>query len=142
MSTLIALTSIPELPILIPRNSPINRRPTMSLFRNLLPFVLLLILCTTAAAKSPNVILFITDDQGYGDVGVHGNTMIRTPNLDALAKQSVRLTNFHVDPTCAETRSALMTGKYSCRVGVWHTIMGRSILRPGEKIMPQYFAEA
>jgi arylsulfatase A-like enzyme len=68
--------------------------------------------------------------------------MIRTPHLDTLAKQSVRLTNFHVDPTCAETRSALMTGKYSCSVGVWHTIMGRSILRQGEKIMPQYFAEA
>ncbi|WP_425617910.1 arylsulfatase [Anatilimnocola sp. NA78] len=96
----------------------------------------------TAKTAPPNVVLIITDDQGYGDLGVHGNTMIRTPHLDQLAKQSARLTNFHVDPTCAETRSALMTGKYSCRVGVWHTIMGRSILRPDEKIMPQYFAEA
>ncbi|WP_202921518.1 arylsulfatase [Anatilimnocola aggregata] len=95
-----------------------------------------------AAGRAPNVVLIITDDQGYGDLGVHGNTMIRTPHLDTLAKQSVRLTNFHVDPTCAETRSALMTGKYSCRVGVWHTIMGRSILRQDEKILPQYFAEA
>ncbi|WP_254513547.1 arylsulfatase [Anatilimnocola floriformis] len=95
-----------------------------------------------ANSKSPNVVLIITDDQGYGDLGANGNTMIRTPSLDALAKQSTRLTNFHVDPTCAETRSALMTGKYSCSVGVWHTIMGRSILRLDEKIMPQYFAEA
>ncbi len=95
-----------------------------------------------AAKQSPNVVLIITDDQGYGDLGAHGNTMLRTPHLDALARQSVRLTNFHVDPTCAETRSALMTGKYSCRVGVWHTIMGRSILRAEEKIMPQFFAEA
>jgi arylsulfatase A-like enzyme len=95
-----------------------------------------------AEPKHPNVLLIITDDQGYGDIGFNGNTMIQTPNLDALAKQSIRLTNFHVDPTCAETRSALMTGKYSCRVGVWHTIMGRSILRKDEKIMPQYFAEA
>ena len=95
-----------------------------------------------AEPKHPNVLLIITDDQGYGDIGFHGNTMLKTPNLDALAKQSIRLTNFHVDPTCAETRSALMTGKYSCRVGVWHTIMGRSILRKDEKIMPQYFAEA
>lgn len=101
-----------------------------------------LLLATCAVAKSPNVVLIITDDQGYGDLGVHGNSMIRTPHLDALAKQSVRLTNFHVDPTCAETRSALMTGKYSCRVGVWHTILGRSILRADEKTMPQYFAEA
>ena len=95
-----------------------------------------------AETKHPNVLLIITDDQGYGDIGFHGNTKIQTPHLDALAKQSMRLTNFHVDPTCAETRSALMTGKYSCRVGVWHTIMGRSILRKDEKIMPQYFAEA
>src|SRR3954451_3229799 len=106
---------------------------------------LLLLLASPAIAADqeyPNVLLIITDDQGYGDIGFNGNTMIRTPNLDALAKQSIRLTNFHVDPTCAETRSALMTGKYSCRVGVWHTIMGRSILRKDEKIMPQYFAEA
>ena len=108
----------------------------------ILCFVALAIPFASIQAKSPNVVLIITDDQGYGDLGVHGNTMIRTPHLDAFAKQSVRLTNFHVDPTCAETRSALMTGKYSCRVGVWHTIMGRSILRADEKIMPQYFAEA
>lgn len=108
----------------------------------ILCFLALVFIATTTMGKSPNVVLIITDDQGYGDIGAHGNTMIRTPHLDALAKQSVRLTNFHVDPTCAETRSALMTGKYSCRVGVWHTIMGRSILRADEKIMPQYFAEA
>src|SRR5436190_1585804 len=108
--------------------------------------LLLIVLFGTSAfaaePKHPNVLLIITDDQGYGDIGFNGNTMIQTPNLDALAKQSIRLTDFHVDPTCAETRSALMTGKYSCRVGVWHTIMGRSILRKDEKIMPHYFAEA
>src|SRR6478752_9887958 len=105
-------------------------------------FLLVPALNIAAEPKHPNVLLIITDDQGYGDIGFHGNTMIQTPKLDALAKQSIRLTNFHVDPTCAETRSALMTGKYSCRVGVWHTIMGRSILRLGEKTMQQYFAEA
>ena len=56
------------------------------------------------AAQPPNVVLVITDDQGYGDVGIHGNKMLKTPSLDALARQSIRLTNFHVDPTCAETR--------------------------------------
>lgn len=92
--------------------------------------------------RRPNVLLIITDDQGYGDIGIHGNEMIKTPNLDSLARQSIRLTNFHTDPTCAETRSALMTGRYSCRVGVWHTIAGRSILRRDEKIMPQFFKDA
>ena len=55
----------------------------------------------------------MTDDQGYGDLGCHGNPIIKTPNLDKLHGQSVRLTNFHVDPTCSPTRSALMTGRYS-----------------------------
>lgn len=93
-------------------------------------------------SRPPNVLLIITDDQGYGDIAFHGNAMIQTPHLDSLARQSVRFTNFHVDPTCAETRSALMTGKYSCRVGVWHTVMGRSILRRDERTMAQYFADS
>lgn len=92
-----------------------------------------------AADRAPNVVLIITDDQGYGDIGFHGNTMIETPHLDRLAKQSVRLTNFHTDPTCAETRSALMTGRYSCRAGVWHTVAGRSILRSDEVTMADVF---
>jgi arylsulfatase A-like enzyme len=91
------------------------------------------------AVKRPNVVLIITDDQGYGDVGFHGNEMIQTPHLDDLARQSFRLTNFHVDPTCAETRSALMSGQYSCRVGVWHTIMGRSLLDPRAQTMANVF---
>jgi len=93
-----------------------------------------------AQAKPPNVILVMTDDQGYGDLGVHGNKMLKTPQLDALARESIRFTNFHVDPTCAETRSALMTGRYSCRTGVWHTIMGRSLMRADETTMAEVFA--
>ena len=84
------------------------------------------------AAQPPNVVLVITDDQGYGDVGAHGNTMIQTPHMDAMFAESVRLTNFHVDPTCSPTRSALMSGRYSTRTGVWHTIMGRSLMSEGE----------
>jgi len=90
--------------------------------------VLLPALRSVAAGRSPNIILVVTDDQGYGDLGCHGNTMIHTPNLDKLHGQSVRLTNFHVDPTCSPSRSALLTGRYSTRTGVWHTIMGRSLM--------------
>ena len=54
----------------------------------------------------PNVIVIITDDQGYGDLAAHGNEMISTPHLDQLAAESVRFTDFHVDPTCSPTRSA------------------------------------
>jgi len=92
-----------------------------------------------ANRKPPNVVLVITDDQGYGDLGCHGNEIIRTPNLDALYEQSVRLTDFHVGPTCAPTRAALMTGHYCNRTGVWHTIMGRSLLRKDEVTMADVF---
>lgn len=89
--------------------------------------------CAEAPDGRPNIVLVITDDQGYGDIGAHGNEKIRTPNLDALHGESVRLANFHVDPTCSPTRSALVTGRYSSRTGVWHTIMGRSIVHREEK---------
>lgn len=90
----------------------------------------------------PNVILIITDDQGYGDVGFHGNEWILTPSMDQLAEQSVRLTDFHVGTTCAPTRSGLMTGRNCNRVGVWHTIMGRSLLRKNEVTMADVFRES
>ncbi|MBI1902299.1 MAG: arylsulfatase [Planctomycetia bacterium] len=93
-------------------------------------------------AAPPNVLLVVTDDQGYGDLACHGNPIVKTPTLDLLHAQSLRLTQFHVDPTCSPTRSALMTGRYSCRTGVWHTIMGRSILRKDEVTMAQVFADA
>jgi len=70
----------------------------------------------------------MTDDQGYGDIAAHGNPWVKTPAMDLLHEQSVRLTNFHVDPCCAPSRSALLTGQHSSRSGVWHTIGGRSLL--------------
>ena len=91
-------------------------------------------------ADPPNVVLVMTDDQGYGDIGVHGNTILKTPALDRLHAQSVRLTDFHVDPTCSPTRSALMTGRYSTRTGVWHTIAGRSLMHPDETTLAEIFA--
>ncbi len=98
--------------------------------------------CGAPADDRPNIILVITDDQGYGDVAAHGNTKIRTPNLDELHAESVRLTNFHVDPTCSPTRSALITGRYSSRTGVWHTIMGRSIVHRDETTFADVLSEA
>jgi arylsulfatase A-like enzyme len=96
----------------------------------------------SADRPRPNVIVVITDDQGYGDIGAHGNSMIRTPELDRLWAESVRLTNFHVDPTCTPTRAALMTGRYSIRSGARHTIMGRSLMHPQEVTLAQLFRAA
>jgi len=95
---------------------------------------------TAAQRQHPNVVLVMTDDQGYGDLGCHGNPVIQTPNLDRLYTQSIRLTNFHVGPTCSPTRAALMTGHYCNRTGVWHTIMGRSLLRKDEVTVADVFS--
>ena len=89
--------------------------------------------------RKPNVVFVITDDQGYGDIAVHGNPVIETPNLDQLHEESVRFTNFHVDPTCSPTRGALMTGKYSHRARVWHTILGGNHLRDSEQTVADVF---
>ncbi|MFW2375739.1 MAG: sulfatase-like hydrolase/transferase, partial [Cellulophaga baltica] len=78
--------------------------------------------------QKPNVILLVVDDQGYGDIGRLGNKILKTPNIDALYDESARFTQYHVSPTCAPTRAALMTGHHSNRAGVWHTVNGRSLL--------------
>src|SRR5216684_1205873 len=78
-----------------------------------------------AFAARPNIVLVMTDDQGYGDLGWTGNPIIHTPHLDAFARESIRFTDFHVSPTCSPTRCALMTGKHEFRSGVTHTILER-----------------
>ena len=63
-----------------------------------------------ASAGRPNVIIVLTDDQGYGDLSCHGNPALRTPHLDRLHAQSIRLIDFHVAPVCTPTRGQLLTG--------------------------------
>ena len=92
-----------------------------------------------AESAKPNVIIVMTDDQGYGDLGFTGNGMVKTPVIDKLRGQGTLLNNFHVDPTCAPSRAALMTGRYSDRVGVWHTVQGRNMLRRREVTMADVF---
>jgi len=75
--------------------------------------------------ERPNIILVMTDDQGYGELACHGNPIVRTPNLDQLHEESVRFTDFHVSPTCSPTRCALLTGRHEFRSGVTHTIQER-----------------
>lgn len=89
--------------------------------------------------KKPNVIVILTDDQGYGDLGYHGNEIVKTPNLDSFAGSSLELTNFHVGTTCAPTRAGLLTGRNSNRNNAWHTIAGCSILLEDEETLPQVF---
>jgi arylsulfatase len=108
----------------------------------------LLLLASTLAIPSstpsakPNILLIITDDQGYGDLSYHGNPILKTPNLDRFAAESLRLTQFHVSPTCAPTRAALLTGKHEFRSGVTHTIQERERLARTATTLPQWLQGA
>ena len=101
---------------------------------------ILIVNCKKKTENPPNVIIIMTDDQGYGDLACHGNPYIETPNLDKLHDASIRFENFHVFPSCSPTRAALMTGKYPHRVGVWHTVRGRERLATGEKTIADIFS--
>lgn len=110
--------------------------------------VLLLILAGCAGPEAgpsprrPNVVLVITDDQGWGDLGCHGNPQIHTPRLDALATESLELERFHVCPVCSPTRATLLTGRYNYRTGVVDTFMGRSLMQPGEITLAEILRDA
>ena len=103
--------------------------------------VVLIFAVSAQAAKRPNVVLVITDDQGYGDLSCHGNPVLKTPHLDKLHSEGVRLTDYHVAPTCSPTRAALITVHWTNRTGVWHTIMGRSMLRHNEVTIGRILAD-
>src|SRR5680860_1203885 len=90
----------------------------------------------------PNIILIMTDDQGYGDFGFTGNPHVKTPNLDLLAKESTKLENFYVSPVCAPTRSSLLTGRYSLRTGVHDTYNGGAIMAAQEITIAELLKEA
>ena len=82
--------------------------------------------------EQPNVILIMTDDQGWGDFGKHGNSVIETPHLDLLASNSVSWENFYVSPVCSPTRASLMTGRYNQRTKCLDTYLGRSMMASDE----------
>ena len=105
-------------------------------------FLFCLVAINATGADKPNVVIVITDDQGYGDLSCHGNPILKTPQIDKLYSDSVRLVDYHVAPTCSPTRSAFLTGHWTNRTGVWHTIMGRSMLRENEVTMGQVFKDA
>lgn len=89
----------------------------------------------------PNVILIMTDDQGYGDLACHGNPVVKTPNLDQLHAESIRFTDFHVSSFCTPTRAALMTGRHPGRTGAYRTSSGRTMLHTDERTIATVFSE-
>jgi arylsulfatase A-like enzyme len=95
-----------------------------------------------AAAARPNVLVILSDDQGYGDVSAHGNPVLKTPNLDKLHGESIRLTDFHVAPMCTPTRGQLMSGRDALHTGASSVCAGRSFLPRGTPTMAEIFRAA
>ncbi len=93
-----------------------------------------------SVAGRPNVILVLTDDQGYGDLSGHGNPVLKTPHLDALRKQSIRFTDFHVAPMCTPTRGQILTGRDALANGATFVCQGRSMMRRDLPTMAEVFA--
>ena len=115
--------------------------------RSLVPLLLALPLLAPAR---PNIVLIVSDDQGYGDLAVQGATDVETPNLDAIARSGVRFTAFRVNPLCAPTRASILSGLYSLETGMWRGPSnpgakpegGARILDPGIRLLPEYLKEA
>ncbi|GLR17397.1 arylsulfatase [Portibacter lacus] len=103
--------------------------------------LLLLLLVITVGCDqksvSPNIILVITDDQGYGDISAHGSPDVFTPNMDLLKSQSVTFEDFQVSPTCAPTRSAILTGRHPFKNAITHTILERERMALGITTLPE-----
>ena len=93
----------------------------------------------TSKDKPKGVILIVIDDIGYGDIDALYPSDLETPNLDALYRESVSLTDFHVGTTCAPSRASFLTGRNINAGGVWHTIVGRELLREDEKTAADVF---
>lgn len=109
------------------------------------PFVLFVVLAfgsILTGASKPNVILVMTDDQGYGDLSCHGNPVLKTPHLDKMHAESVRFTGFHVSPFCTPTRAALLTGNHPGFTGAYRTSSGRTMMHPDEKTVADLFGVA
>lgn len=121
-------------------NQRFSSSPGRAIF-TALAFVFLL-QAAVAAGRRPNVVIILTDDQGYAELGVTGNPIVHTPNIDHLASQSATLANFYVMPVCSPTRAGLMTGRYYYRTGLTDTWLGRSLMDPAETTVAQMFAAA
>lgn len=107
-------------------------------------FILLLFIlfgCNKVLETKPNVIVILTDDQGWGDLSLHGNPYLETPNMDGIALNGARLNYFYVSPVCAPTRAELLTGKIHLRTGTTWVTHRKEVMRSGETTIAEVFKE-
>jgi arylsulfatase A-like enzyme len=94
------------------------------------------------ATPKPNVVIILSDDQGWGDLSINGNTNLSTPNIDQLAKNGASFDRFFVSPVCSPTRAEVLTGRYHPRGGVYHTSTGGERLDLDETTIAEAFKSA
>ena len=80
--------------------------------------------CCVQAADRPNIVVILTDDQGWGDLHLHGNSALSTPNIDRMAADGAQFDRFYVSPVCSPTRAEFLTGRQHVRCGVYDTSRG------------------
>ncbi len=100
------------------------------------------LLAPAQAAERPNVVVILADDQGWGDLSVHGNTNLATPHIDSLARDGALFDRFFVCPVCSPTRAEFLTGRYHPRGGVWSTSTGGERLDLDEQTIGDTFRKA
>ncbi|OVE75892.1 N-acetylgalactosamine 6-sulfate sulfatase [bacterium E08(2017)] len=107
-----------------------------------LSVVLVATFISSGFAARPNVVVILTDDQGWGDLSIHGNSAISTPNIDRLAQEGAQFDRFYVSPVCAPTRAAFLTGRHYVRTGVYGVSRGSERLNQDETTIADMFKAA
>ncbi|MGA0899131.1 MAG: arylsulfatase [Luteolibacter sp.] len=110
--------------------------------RLIFSYVLIVGMVCMAQARQPNVVIILSDDQGWGDFSITGNPLIKTPHIDSLARDGVFLRNFFVQPVCSPTRAELLTGRWYARTGVAGVSQGGERLNADEKTLADHFKAA
>lgn len=136
-------------------NSTLKKTPQFGLNYTWINFVVCILILTTwigckkesevtssNSPQKPNVVLILTDDQGWGDFAYTGNTNVSTPNIDALAESGTSFENFYVQPVCSPTRAELLTGRYYPRTGVYSTSAGGERINLDETTIADVFKKA
>ena len=113
----------------------------MSQYQKIVQLGLFLFMITMGYSEQnqPNVLLILTDDQGYGDLSLHGNPHLETPHLDALGRKSVRFDRFYVNSVCAPSRASILTGRYAVRTGVFSVTRNGEAIKPSEVTLGEAF---
>ncbi|MEM9368364.1 MAG: arylsulfatase [Planctomycetota bacterium] len=123
------------------RRSPHGTAAGLLVLASLLPCWAALVFALEAEASRPNVLVILTDDQGWGDISLHGNPNIETPNIDSLARDGAQLKNFYVCAVCSPTRAEFLTGRYHARMGVFSTSRGGERFNLGERTIGESFRD-